>query len=162
MTPFELGESRLPTISRRDSEVAMSKTVISRRDSDVFSYTRPTTSRRSSHSIKKEVPRDPASSQYYAELEHLRKVALVRLRHSARAVDVEWSVAKHESALSLSPKDDIAAKHNLKDQFEQWWIEIKRQIVMLDEQGKDLCAGVYFSLGWSDTPGLDHSNKILM
>jgi phosphoenolpyruvate synthase/pyruvate phosphate dikinase len=109
--------------------------------------------------VKKEMPRDPASIRYYAELEHLRKIALVRLRHSTRPVDVEWCVVKHEPPFTAS-KDDATHKQ-LKNRFEQWWMEKKQQVAKLDEQGKELCTGVYFSLGWSDTPGMDHTEIVM-
>jgi hypothetical protein len=158
MTPFDLGEARLPTISRRDSDAALSRSVITRRDSDLFSISHSISSPRLSHSVKKEMPRDPASNQYYAELEHLRKVALVRLRHATRPIDFEFAVAKYDPPFAAA--EDTTAAKQLKEQFELWWIEKKMLIAKLDERGKDLCAGVQFSLGWSDAPGLDHSDAM--
>ncbi|KIW00683.1 uncharacterized protein PV09_07867 [Verruconis gallopava] len=162
-TPFELGDAgaRLPTISRRESEIGIAKHSLARRDSDLPSGpSRTPSSRRSSHSVKHDVPRDPASTQYYAELEHLRKSCLVRLRHSARPVDIEWGLAKREPPFRPSTADPnaLAAATLLRERFEHWWLEKKRLIAELDEAGKDLCIGIHFSLGWSDTPGLDHEH----
>ncbi|MBE7182701.1 MAG: hypothetical protein INR71_16090, partial [Terriglobus roseus] len=94
MTPFELGEPRLPnlpTISRRDSELALTKSHsnITRRDSDLFSgMSRTTTS--SSFKLKVKAPKDPKLTAYHAELEQLRQKELVRLRHSQRPVEKLW------------------------------------------------------------------------
>ncbi|KAK8159219.1 hypothetical protein IWX90DRAFT_417201 [Phyllosticta citrichinensis] len=60
---------------------------------------------------------------YAAELLELRCVSLVRLRHSSRRVDVEWTECKR----SIADADVVR-------EFEIWWADRKRDIVALEDE----------------------------
>ncbi|KAK8238552.1 hypothetical protein HDK90DRAFT_229663 [Phyllosticta capitalensis] len=70
-------------------------------------------------------PCHPHEKYYAAELLELRSVSLVRLRHSSRRVDVEWSECKQRcSSDQTSPA--------VVERFEAWWEACKRDIIALE------------------------------
>lgn len=150
LSSFELPTAaNMPTISRRDSEIVLNKMGASlvRRESDVLSsMTRSSTG--TSSILKLHAPKDPKSTMFYAELEILRQKELVRLRHSQRPVNMLWRDLSREPA--LVPDGQIGQA------FVEYWSGMKEKIASLDEHVKGLCEGIHFSVGWSDTPGLDH------
>ncbi|KAK7519789.1 uncharacterized protein IWZ02DRAFT_303021 [Phyllosticta citriasiana] len=61
---------------------------------------------------------------YAAELLELRCVSLVRLRHSSRRVDVEWTEFRQRGGTDA----DVVR------QFEAWWADRKRDIIALEDE----------------------------
>ena len=163
-TPFELGESCMPTISRRDSQVALAgpskprrdsrivvrpTATLTRRDSDILSgMTRSTNGSRGSKSLRLKAPKDYNSTVYFGELESLRQKEMVRLRHSQRPLRMLYSELKREAPLVINSQ--------LRAQYEEWWKQTEEKIAAVDKHIKGLCEGIHFSLGWADIPGLDN------
>ncbi|KAF1965611.1 hypothetical protein BU23DRAFT_22421 [Bimuria novae-zelandiae CBS 107.79] len=91
-------------------------------------------------------PIEPLDQGYVMELSGLRTEALPRLKHKGRQLDAEWREAKrvNEATRHLS-NDDITA-------FEEWWVEKKKYISNLYDQGTRLSNELNLSpngLGWT-------------
>ncbi|KAF2400713.1 hypothetical protein EJ06DRAFT_403132 [Trichodelitschia bisporula] len=79
-------------------------------------------------------PKNPAVRAYRAELSYLRGDILVRLRHLARKVDMEWRECRKYGMIAGG--DDIETK------FEACWNARKEMIAEADALCQQLCAAI--------------------
>jgi hypothetical protein len=156
MSPFTLGGSGVPATSRNDNNDVVGRTDVTnnpdviRRDSVLSGMTTSSGSHRSGGRRFK-APKHWKSAMYHAELEELRQREMVCLRHSQHPINIAWCEMKRQRPM----RDNT----EFIEQFNEWFTETKRKVASLDEHVRGLCAGIHFSLGWSDTPGLDFEHK---
>jgi hypothetical protein len=152
MSPLTLSASGVPMVKRHSSDDALAKVDavdnanFLRRDSILTGMTSSSGSHRSG-GLRFKAPKHYKSGMYYMELEELRQHEMTRLRHSQHPITRTWNRLR-----SLRP---LCWDKEIIGQFENWFAETQRNVASLDEHVKGLCAGIHFSLGWSDTPGLD-------
>ena len=102
---------------------------------------------------------DRPTAQYMAELYHLRRDLLVRLRHAVRRFDAAWREAKRASQLHVA--STAARKHgeaafsaDVEHALDYWWAAKKALVDELMQTGAALEHGHDFALGWGSNGGI--------
>jgi len=111
-----------------------------------------TLTRRSSNLVA-EPPRNAQTGHYLAQLDHLRKEDVVRLRHAVRAVETEMSLLSKAMSSTSSPENtaiDMQPATDVDIAFQAWWPEKKALALSLEEKSRSTEPGLKYNLGWSD------------
>lgn len=101
------------------------------------------------------------STYYLAELSHLRSDSLVRLRHVARRVDVEWADMQRARLQECEVGSRRTSSSSGMDEedgrmFELWWMEKKSLVKSLEEKCNKIVSEVHEALEREATDELIH------
>jgi hypothetical protein len=115
------------------------------------------TSRRSSNAMSAMTgpPRNAQTGHYLAQLDHLRKQDVVRLRHNIYAVETELRILSKPLSPVSSPESTAVnntqpAMSDIDIAFQVWWPEKKALARSLEQKSEFIEPGLKYSLGWGD------------
>lgn len=179
MTPFKLeDESRLPTISRRESELALAprKSSLARQDSDLLrsitemNLSKPSNRVRADSEVLTSVTPTSVVSRGSYGTTHGKPLKLRAPKdHNSVLYYGELEQLRHQEitrlrhsfrSIRLAWKDYGRSDIFLRDPalvpvYEEYFAALRKKSDAIEAVVNEICEGVHFSLGWSDMPGVD-------